>query len=291
MKTKKLIYLIALCIAFITCKAVKDPQKSTAATPLTQYANIKEKPISGKANTASSNTYGSSFNTSATFNFLPRNPRNLPSKTLNRMGYTVSYNPVTKQPNWVAWHLTSWRTYGEATRKGIEFQPDYDVANPVDTYDYVRSGFDRGHMCPAADNKWSQKAMIQSFLMTNVCPQTHALNAGLWNSLETQCRNWARKYGSVYVVSGPIFTRGSHQYIGSHHVMVPEAFFKVVLCLEGKPRAIGWIVRNTDEKGRKKTHFINTIDQVERITGFDFFPTLPDKIENKIEAEANFTQF
>ena len=94
MKPKKLIYLIALCIAFITCKAIKDPQKSTAATPLTQYANIKEKPISGKANTASSNTYGSSFNTSATFNFLPRNPRNLPSKTLNRMG-SVSYTHLT----------------------------------------------------------------------------------------------------------------------------------------------------------------------------------------------------
>ncbi len=225
------------------------------------------------------------------FNYLPKDAQNAPSIILRREGYTTSYNPITKQPNWVAWQLTPKRISGSVTRKGIEFQPDYEVDNPVDTYDYFLSGFDRGHMCPAADNKWSKTAMKQSFLMTNICPQLHSLNSGLWNSLEVQCRNWTRKYGLIYIISGPIFTRKQHRTIGKHKVMVPEAFFKVVLCMEETPRAIGWVVKNIAEKGRKKTDFVNSIDQVERITGIDFFPALPDNIENKVEAEADFRLF
>ena len=100
------------------------------------------------------------------------------------------------------------------------------------------------------------------------------------------CRKWARKYGEVYIVCGPVWMRGEHETIGENAVAVPEAIFKVVLCLKGKPKAFGFIVRNT-EGNKKKDLYYNSVDQVERITGIDFFPALPDDIENQVEAEAN----
>jgi endonuclease G len=141
-------------------------------------------------------------------------------------------------------------------------------------------------MCPAGDNKWDREAMFDSFSLVNVCPQHSKLNSGLWNSIEMDCRKWARKYGEVYIVCGPVWMRGEHETIGENAVAVPEAFFKVVLCLTGKPKAFGFIVRNT-EGNKKKDLYYNSVDQVERITGIDFFPALPDDIENQVEAEAN----
>lgn len=146
-------------------------------------------------------------------------------------------------------------------------------------------------MCPAGDNKWSEKAMEDCFRITNMCPQDGGLNRGMWNSIEQQCRAWTKKYGKVYVVCGPIYLNQQHRKIGKNKVVVPEAFFKVVLCMEGTPKAIGFICRNQSQKGKKKTDFINTIDDVERITGYDFFSKLPDDIEDKVEAHADINEW
>lgn len=206
---------------------------------------------------------------------------------LRRTGYTVSYNEDLLIPNWVAWHLTSDRLTGPAKRKGISFMEDTEAPGAlVNTHDYARSGFDRGHMCPAGDNKWSQQAMDECFLMTNMCPQNHSLNAGVWNTIEQQCRNWAKQYGKVYIVCGPIFLNKEHRKLGKNKVVVPDAFFKVVLHTGKNPQAIGFICRNQSQKGRKKTEFVNSVDEVERITGYDFFPQLPDDVEKRVEAKA-----
>lgn len=207
---------------------------------------------------------------------------------LRREGYTVSYNSATRLPNWVAWQLTAAHTQGTHKRGGIKFQEDMEADSPraVD-WDYYNSGYDRGHMCPSADNKWSRKAQEQSFLFTNICPQVHNLNAGDWNEMEMQCRKWAEQWGCVYIVCGPILYKDKHKTIGKNKVVVPEAFFKVVLCMHGEPKAIGLIYKNAPGN-RPKGDYVNTVDQVERITGIDFFPSLPDDIENKIEAEANW---
>lgn len=210
---------------------------------------------------------------------------------LHRKGYTVSYNPSTKIPNWVAWHLTADHTSGKAKRKGIEFHEDTDVPEPrANTFDYVQSGYDRGHMCPAGDNKWDAEAMEQSFLLSNICPQNHNLNTGDWNGMEQQCRWWAKEFGDIYIVCGPILFNQKHKTIGKDKVVVPEAFFKVVLCIKATPKAIGFIYRNA-EGGKPWGDYVNTVDQVERITGFDFFPSLPDDIENKIEAHADLNEW
>lgn len=218
-------------------------------------------------------------------------PDGVPEQMLRRAGYTASYNKTTKLPNWVAWHLTADRTTGPAKRSGVDFQADMDVPAPrAEDSDYYGSGYDRGHMCPAADNKYSEKAMEESFLFTNMCPQNGNLNRGDWNEMEQACRRWAKEYGGVYVVCGPILYKGKHKTIGKNKVVVPEAFFKVVLRTGENPKAIGFIYKNA-EGNRPKGDYVNTVDEVERITGIDFFPSLPDDVETKVEAAADIADW
>jgi len=214
-----------------------------------------------------------------------------PEQILKRVAYTSSYNSDLRIPNWVAWQLTGAHTEGKNKRAGVKFQEDTDVPLPraVD-FDYVRSGYDRGHLCPSADNRWDATAQEQSFLLTNVCPQDHNLNVGDWHELENLCRKWAKTYGSIYIVAGPVLLKGKHKAIGKNKVTVPEAFFKVVLCMEGEPKAIGFIYRN-ESGNRPKSYYVNTIDDVERITGIDFFPALPDNVEKAVEATCNLEEW
>ncbi len=218
---------------------------------------------------------------------IPAPLTNRPEKILHRTGYTTSYNAKNKIPNWVAWELTPSRLVERESRTN-DFLPDPDLPEKkaVTTQDYKGAGMDRGHMCPAGDNKWKRKAMIESFYMTNICPQNHNLNRGDWKELEEKCRDWARKEGKIYIVCGPILYQTKHKTIGKHKVVVPNAFFKVILAMGKHPKAIGFIYKNTS--GNKPLDFyVNTVDEVERITGIDFFPALPDEIENVVEASYN----
>lgn len=222
---------------------------------------------------------------------LPVYTKGTLSETIKkRYSYTLSYNHDTKNPNWVAWTITSAHASGSVQR--MDFMDDEDMPDPKGYLsDYYNSGYDRGHMCPAGDNKWSEKAMEDCFLITNMCPQNNSLNRGVWNSIEQQCRAWAKEYGKVYVVCGPIYLNQQHRKIGKNKVVVPEAFFKVVLRMGKNPQAIGFICRNVSQKGKKKTDFINSVDEVERITGYDFFSKLPDNIEDKVEAHADINEW
>ena len=217
---------------------------------------------------------------------IPNVLRNLPEQILKRKAYSVSYNKETKCPNWVAWYLPATHTDGEWARSN-DYREDYDVPTPRATNDdYRGSAWSRGHMCPAGDNKWDNDAMSETFLLSNMCPQNKSLNSGLWNRVETDCRRWAKKYGGVFIVCGPLYYNKEHEVIGYNKVVVPEAFYKVILYLEGPPKAIGFIVKN-NEGTKKKDQYVNTVDEVERITGIDFFPALPDSIENSVESYAN----
>lgn len=236
------------------------------------------------ANTGSEKVEGNGLEISAALS-------NVPEQILKRTGYTTSYNKETRLPNWVAWCLTAGHTEGLYKRQGKAFHEDEDVPEPRATdWDYYNSGFDRGHMCPAGDNKWSEQAMFESFLFTNMCPQNPNLNRGDWNEMENQCRRWAKKYGEVYIVCGPILLKQKHKTVGKNKVTVPEAFFKVVLRMSPEPKAIGFIYRNTDGN-RPKDAYVNSVDEVERITGMDFFPALSDDIENRIEKERSLHDF
>lgn len=201
-----------------------------------------------------------------------------------RTGYAVSYNEYYKNPNWVAWELTREETKGK-TERYDKFMPDPDLPEPrVVHKDYTKSGYDRGHMAPAADMKWSKQAMIESFYMSNICPQTGNLNRGDWNDLEELCRDWAERYGRVYIACGPIFDSKSQKRIGEHKVAVPDRFFKVVLIYNRKnPIAMGFIFKNIAHSQDIDKYMV-TVDSVENVTGMDFFSKLPDNVENRIES-------
>lgn len=205
---------------------------------------------------------------------------------LHRKGYTVSYNKDLKIPNWVAWELTPEKLVERESRSD-KFLPDPDLPEDeaVTTNDYKGAGLDRGHLCPAGDNRWHWKAMQESFYMTNICPQDHNLNRGDWKELEEACRLWAQREGKIYIVCGPILYNQKHRTIGKQHrITVPEAFFKVVLCTDSKsPKAIGFIYKNASGN-HPLDSYVNSVDEVERITGIDFFTTLPDDVEKKVEA-------
>ena len=224
---------------------------------------------------------------------LPATMKHVPEQILHRKGYTVSYNKDLKIPNWVAWELSPEKLVERESRTD-KFLPDPDLPEDeaVTTNDYKGAGLDRGHMCPAGDNRWHWKAMQESFYMTNICPQDHNLNRGDWKELEEACRKWAQAEGKIYIVCGPILYKQKHRTIGKQHrVTVPEAFFKVILCTASTPpKAIGFIYKNASGN-HPLDSYVNSVDEVERITGIDFFPALPDEVEDKVEAAYDLEQW
>lgn len=204
---------------------------------------------------------------------------------LYHTGYVVSYNSDWKIPNWVAWELTAEEVDGDLPREDC-FMEDPTFDGPQATLaDYRNSGYTRGHMVPAADMKWSRKAMEECFYLTNMCPQKADFNSGNWGQLERQCRHWAKRDSAILIVCGPI-VGASARHIGEGRVTVPTGFFKVILSLHGKtPRAIGFIYPHRNQKGARLEDFMMTVDEVERRVGIDFFAGLPDEVERKVEAQ------
>lgn len=218
---------------------------------------------------------------------LPVSTEDRPEIRLNQYGYTVSYNPGLCIPNWVAWELNSDRLVERESRNDrFVPNPALDVSLAVTTDEYKGSGWDRGHMCPAGDNRWHWRAMDESFYMTNICPQNHNLNRGDWKELEEACRRWAAAE-PVYIVCGPVlYETPKYGYIGNRfRIRIPDAFFKVVLTgiRGGSPRAIGFLFAN-EAGNRRLEKYARTVDEIERMTSLDFFPELPDETESRVEA-------
>lgn len=218
-------------------------------------------------------------------------PRTQKGETLiAHTGFVLSYDREHNVPRWVAWQLTRDETEGTIPRaKDFLPDPQIDARHRVTTDDYKNSGYDRGHMVPAADMHWNARAMTECFYLTNICPQDHSLNAGAWATLEKACRRWAKQEGAVYIVCGPIFdSNRKAKTIGQKFsIGVPNAFFKVVLSMtKGKEKAIGFVYANRDGK-QPMTQTACTVDQVEEITGIDFFCNIDDRLEQRIEATAD----
>lgn len=209
---------------------------------------------------------------------------------IRHSGYTVSYNKDLKIPNWVSYELTREETRGKEKR-GNRFIADPLVTGPIATNaDYTRSGYDKGHMAPAADMKWSPEAMKESFYFSNMCPQHPQLNRRGWKNLEEKIRDWAIADSAIIIICGPIINQSSRT-IGKNKVAVPERFFKVVLSPFVKPvRGIGFLFNNRQAVEPLSTYAV-TIDSIEKLTNMDFFSPLPDEIENEVEANADYYQW
>lgn len=211
----------------------------------------------------------------------------LDATPLSYSAMEISFNPRMHQPNWVSWELTRDETDGLIPRYN-KFMCDDAVTGCAEPDDYNYSGYDRGHMAPAGDMKWDRRAMEETFLMTNICPQAKALNTGAWKRLEQKCRIWAQVDSAIIIVCGPILTDPIREYIGDNRVAVPRRFFKVVLSpYVENPRAIGFIMNNDYVEGGMQSAAVS-VDEVERMTGHDFFSELPDEIENEVESQCDF---
>lgn len=208
-----------------------------------------------------------------------------PQQIIRHEGYTVSYNYLWRQPNWVGYELTRQEALGTEKRNG-RFMPDpLAERGTAINADYARSGYDKGHMAPAADMKWSAVAMKESFYFSNISPQHPELNRRKWKDLEEKAREWSLTDSAIVIICGPIMEPHPSRSIGRNHVAVPQRFFKVILSPYSRtPRAIGFIFPNSRSTAPLHTYAV-TVDSVERAAGMDFFSALPDELEDKIEAE------
>lgn len=217
-------------------------------------------------------------------------PKGMSNEVLTNDVMTVYFNSRYHIPNCVIYELTETEVTisdspGAERRKNYDYDKNPATRNSPEKWDYRGSGYDRGHMAPAMDMKWSSEAMRQCFYMTNMCPQDHDLNGGAWRLLEEKIHRWGKRDKRLIIATGPIMGKSVKTTGKSCAVAIPEAFFKVVYAPE-QGRAIGFIYPNEPVSGSFKKRAV-TVDEVERLTGLDFFPSLPDNVENALESHAN----
>jgi endonuclease G len=215
----------------------------------------------------------------------------LPSSTTGQVVhhnyYSLSYNEKHEQPEWVAYELTKNQVQNNNFKR-----PYFEVDPAVKTKsahwrNYKNSGYDRGHLCPAGDREFSKAAYNETFLTSNISPQEHNFNAGVWNRLEQKVRYWAKKYDGVYVVTGGILN-DKMDAIGTEDVTVPGSFYKIIYDRSGGTmRMLAFLMEHKESKEPLYT-FVTSVDEVEKRTGIDFFPELEDDQEEKLEASSSY---
>lgn len=199
--------------------------------------------------------------------------------------FDVHFNSGRGIANCAAYEFVRNELNGTAER-GNEFAQDTGVKGCPSPEDYAGSGMDRGHLVPAGDLKWSPEAMRQSFLLTNVCPMHKALNEGGWAKLEEKVREWTMRDSALLVFTGPVVSE-SDSTLASGRMTVPSAYYKVIMAPCVRPmRAIAFIYPNGYSGGHLREYAVS-VDEVEGRTGLDFFPTLPDEEQRRLESAAN----
>lgn len=197
--------------------------------------------------------------------------------------YTLSYSEENEQAYWVYYELTPQLINGTQSRTD-DFRADPMVSTgSASLADYSGSGYDRGHLCPAADMTLTKTSMSETFYLSNMSPQLAGFNRGIWSSLEDQVRKWALEYSKLYIATGPIF-KDNIASIGANKVTVPGYFYKVLY--DGKSRMIGFILPNASSS-KSLVQFTIKVDEIEQKTGIDFFSGLDDKLENQLESSNN----
>jgi len=211
------------------------------------------------------------------------------NQIVEHFAYTISYNEMHEQSDWVVYLLTREEATSDLFDRTDNFRPDPDVmSTSAELNDYYLSGYDRGHLAPAADMAWSETAMSESFFMSNMSPQVHSFNAGKWFSLEKQTRIWADIYNGVYVVVGPIL-EPDLPTIGDNEVSVPKFYYKIIVSND-LTKGIAFVMPN-ESLDSSLVYYAVSISEVEDMTGIDFFPKLRKVDENKLENSFNLNDW
>jgi len=210
-------------------------------------------------------------------------PTSTTSVIIEHNYYTLSYSEKDEQAEWVAYELKK----SHLTKNN--FKRPYFVEDPkvktisADWRNYKNSGYDRGHLCPAADRGFLKEAYDETFLTSNISPQNREFNGGIWNRLEQKVRYWANGYDGVYVITGGNLKNKLNE-IGYENITVPDEFFKIVVDKSnGKYKAIAFLIPNKSSRESFYKYAVS-IDEIEAKTGIDFFPQLPDSIEDELES-------
>lgn len=225
------------------------------------------------------------FNTTA-FNYLPTSTT---QQIVQHTHFTLSYSEKDEQAEWVAYEITRDELQNIAERKDNFREDPKLLSESASPDDYRRSGYDRGHLAPAGDMGFSEEAMSESFFMSNISPQNRAFNRGIWRSLESQTRDWVEENGRLYVVTGGVLTENIDIIGKENKVSVPKYFYKVLLDLdEPEIKAITFLLPN-ENNNVPLSQFVISIDSLENMTGIDFFPALPDELEEKLESSSSLS--
>lgn len=217
-------------------------------------------------------------------------PTSTTGQIIHHNHYSLSYSEKHEQAEWVAYELK------KEHLKNFNFKRPYFEMDPLVSTgsakweNYKNSGYDRGHLCPAGDRRFSPDAYNETFLTSNIAPQDHNFNSGIWNRLEQKTRYWASKHDGVFVITGGILKDGL-KHIGKEQVSVPNDFFKILLDYDnGNPKMIAFLLKNEDSKLPLKM-FEVAVDSIESLTGIDFFEQFDDVIENKLESDLSFDKW
>jgi len=197
--------------------------------------------------------------------------------------FTLSYSEAHEQAEWVAYELSEDHLSKNEYKRPYFVEDRKVKSKSADWKSYKRSGYDKGHLCPAGDRRFSYEAFHETFLTSNISPQNHDFNSGIWNNLEQKVRYWAKKYSGVYVVTGGVL-KDDLPKIGLEGVSVPEAFYKIVIDRTGDHyKAISFLIPN-EPTTNSYYDYVVTIDEIETQTGIDFFTLIPDTIEQSLES-------
>jgi endonuclease G len=215
----------------------------------------------------------------------------LPSSTTNQIikhdYFALSYSEKHEQAEWVAYELKKGYVRNSNFKRPYFIEDSKVKTGSADWRNYKKSGYDKGHLCPAGDMEFAINAYNDTFFTSNISPQIHDFNGGIWNRLEQKTRYWATKYDGVYVITGGILN-SSLKTIGKEEVSVPNYFYKILLDnSNGQYKMIAFLVPS--KKSNKPLYdFVVSVDRIEKMTGIDFFPKLNDKTENSLEKSSDY---
>lgn len=282
---RKFFYLMALVGLLCSCSSKKEKRDNTRQINKDIEAINKAKPEKRSSVSTSSKK---------SINFYPTSTT---GEVVKHTAFALSYSEKYEQAEWVAYEVTKENLLKKKRNKvdrTDDFREDKKVrTGSAELNDFRGTGYDRGHLAPAGSVGYTKETMSESFYLSNMSPQEPSFNRGIWKELEEQVRDWAYKEEALYVVSGPVL-KGNLKTVGKYSktdkndkkIAVPKYYYKIIVDRTGSAKAIAFLMPN-EKSDRPLSDYVVSIDKVEEITGIDFFHTMNDNVEDRIERSAS----